>query len=83
MINGFEDFQKLGKEKDWPNQKDRGRMEETKSPADKMMFKVAPLREVEHTAPYFHDHTSYSLRHLLDPQSQVSSPIYGSPAYTD
>jgi YVTN family beta-propeller protein len=45
-------------------------------------FSVPQKLGVQGTGPYFHDHTSYSLRHLLDPQSQVSSPIYGSPAYT-
>jgi len=45
-------------------------------------FSVPQKLGVLGTAPYFHDHTSYSLRHLLDPAAQVSSPIYGSPAYT-
>lgn len=54
-------YQKLGKEKDWPSQEDQGRAEETKSPSDKMMFKVPGLREVAGTAPYFHDGSEPSL----------------------
>lgn len=33
------------------------------------------------TGPYFHDHSAHSLRALLDPQSQMFDPKYGSPAY--
>jgi len=33
------------------------------------------------TGPFFHDHCAHSLRGLLDPSSQTTSPIYGSPAF--
>lgn len=33
------------------------------------------------SGPYFHDHVAFTLRALLDPDSQSSSPIYGSPAF--
>lgn len=33
------------------------------------------------SGPYFHDHAAYSLRALLDPDTQALSPIYGSPAF--
>jgi cytochrome c peroxidase len=58
-------FQKLGKEKPWPNQSDKGRAAVTKSPSDDMMFKVMSLRNVEHTAPYFHDATGKSLEEAV------------------
>jgi cytochrome c peroxidase len=58
-------FQKLGKEKPWPSNKDKGRAEVTKSPSDEMMFKVPGLREVEHTAPYFHDGSEPSLENSI------------------
>lgn len=48
-------YQKVGAVKPWPNQKDQGRFDLTKNEADKMFFKVPSLRNVEKTAPYFHD----------------------------
>jgi cytochrome c peroxidase len=48
-------YQKAGLVKPWPNQKDQGRFEVTKNESDKMMFKVPSLRNVDKTAPYFHD----------------------------
>ena len=38
-----------------------GRFEVTGNEADKMMFKVPSLRNVEKTGPYFHDGSSDSL----------------------
>lgn len=58
-------FQKLGKEKPWPNQKDKGRSAVTHSPSDDMMFKVSSLRNVEHTAPYFHDASAKTLEEAV------------------
>lgn len=48
-------YQKLGLVAPWPEQKDQGRFEVTKSDADKMMFKVPGLRNITKTAPYYHD----------------------------
>ncbi len=48
-------FQKLGAEKQWPTATDLGRMAVTKNDADRMVFKVPSLRNVEKTGPYFHD----------------------------
>jgi cytochrome c peroxidase len=48
-------YQKAGLVKPWPNQKDQGRFDLTKVEADKMFFKVPSLRNIEKTAPYFHD----------------------------
>lgn len=58
-------FQKLGKEKPWPNQADKGRSAVTKSPSDDMMFKVSSLRNIEHTAPYFHDASAKTLEEAV------------------
>ena len=58
-------FQKLGKEKPWPNQSDKGRSTVTKSPSDDMMFKVSSLRNVERTAPYFHDASVKTLEEAI------------------
>ena len=48
-------FQKLGLAKPWANTNDPGRFAVTKQEADRMVFKVPTLRNVEKTAPYFHD----------------------------
>jgi len=48
-------FQKLGVVKPYPDNKDLGRFDVTKQEADKQFFKVPSLRNVEKTAPYFHD----------------------------
>jgi cytochrome c peroxidase len=48
-------YQKVGLVKAWPNQKDQGRFDLTKNEADRMMFKVPSLRNIEKTGPYFHD----------------------------
>ena len=52
---GGKQFQKLGAEKPWPVETDPGRFAVTQSAADRMVFKVPSLRNVEKTAPYFHD----------------------------
>ena len=48
-------FQKLGLAKPWDNANDPGRFAVTKQEADRMVFKVPTLRNVEKTAPYYHD----------------------------
>lgn len=48
-------FQKIGAVKPWPDTADPGRFKVTKSEADKFMFKVPSLRNIDKTAPYFHD----------------------------
>ena len=53
---GGRDFKKLGLVKAWPSEiKDNGRFDLTKDAADKNVFKVPSLRNVEKTGPYFHD----------------------------
>lgn len=47
-------FQKLGAVKPYVTE-DLGRYEVTKNETDKQVFKVPSLRNVEKTAPYFHD----------------------------
>jgi cytochrome c peroxidase len=48
-------YQKLGLMKPYPDQSDPGRYRVTRNEADRMVFKVPPLRNVEKTAPYFHN----------------------------
>lgn len=51
---GGQMFQKLGLVKPYDT-KDLGRYEVTKAEADKFLFKVPSLRNVQKTGPYFHD----------------------------
>lgn len=59
-------YQKAGLVHPWPNQKDLGRFEVTKQEADKMMFKVPSLRNIEKTGPYFHDGSVASLDQAVE-----------------
>ena len=52
---GGETYEPLGKENPYENQQDQGIYLITKDEDDRMYFKVAPLRNVALTAPYFHD----------------------------
>jgi len=52
---GGQMYQKAGLVEAWPNQTDLGRFDVTKSDADRMIFKVPSLRNVDKTGPYFHD----------------------------
>jgi cytochrome c peroxidase len=51
---GGNSFQKLGVAKPYHDMEDPGRYKVTKSEVDRMVFKVASLRNVEKTGPYFH-----------------------------
>jgi cytochrome c peroxidase len=48
-------FQKLGAAKPWPDNSDPGREKVTKSEADRQVFKVPSLRNIEKTGPYYHN----------------------------
>lgn len=48
-------FQKLGVAKPWDKPGDPGRFAVTSQESDRMVFKVPSLRNIEKTAPYFHD----------------------------
>jgi cytochrome c peroxidase len=52
---GGSSFQKLGQVKPYEDESDPGRAKVTKSDADKLMFKVPGLRNIEKTAPYYHN----------------------------
>ncbi len=54
-------FERVGVVEPWPNQSDTGRMMVTHASADRMMFKVPTLRNVEKTGPYFHDGSAATL----------------------
>ena len=55
ILLGGETYEPLGKKNPYENQADQGMYTLTKDESDRMFFKVAPLRNVALTAPYFHD----------------------------
>jgi cytochrome c peroxidase len=58
-------FQKIGVVKPWPDASDLGRFKVTKSEADRFMFKVPSLRNIEQTGPYFHDGKIATLKEAI------------------
>ena len=52
---GGEMFQRAGLVEPWPEQGDQGRYAVTHRRGDRLVFKVPSLRNIERTAPYFHD----------------------------
>ena len=48
-------YQRLGLVKPFPRDADTGRMQVTKDAVDQAVFKVPSLRNIDQTAPYFHD----------------------------
>lgn len=54
-------FQKVGMVTPWPDTADVGREGVTRNAADRFFFKVPSLRNIAHTAPYFHDGAVRSL----------------------
>ena len=50
----------------------------TRGPA---IFSIPTKLGVFSTGPYFHDHSIYSLRNLVDPETQMFDPVYGDVAY--
>ncbi|MFA9421832.1 MAG: cytochrome-c peroxidase, partial [Gammaproteobacteria bacterium] len=55
ILVGGETYEPLGTEHPYENQDDQGIYTLTGDESDRMFFKVAPLRNVALTAPYFHD----------------------------
>jgi cytochrome c peroxidase len=62
---GADSFQRLGAVKAYPRTDDAGRFDVTKSEADRFVFKVPSLRNIEKTGPYFHDGRVASLEDAI------------------
>jgi cytochrome c peroxidase len=75
-------FAKVGLVEPWPNQVDMGRFEVTKDARDKMYFKVPTLRNIEKTAPYFHDGSGATLEDAVKMMGQHQLGIELSPEET-
>jgi len=58
-------YQKMGLVKPYSDTKDLGRYEVTKNDADKFMFKVPTMRNIQLTAPYFHNGSEESLTEAI------------------
>jgi cytochrome c peroxidase len=64
-------FQKMGVRKPFVTaNKDLGRFEVTKDPNDRMVFKVPVLRNIELTAPYFHDGSRWTLTEVVNAMAE-------------
>ncbi|MFN7994446.1 MAG: cytochrome c peroxidase [Bryobacteraceae bacterium] len=55
MLLGGNMYQRIGVMRPYPDTSDPGRFQVTRSESDRMSFKVPSLRNVEKTAPYFHN----------------------------
>jgi cytochrome c peroxidase len=64
-------YQKLGAAKEFPDQSDPGRMKVTKAEADKMVFKVPSLRNIEKTGPYYHNGKVTSLEEATSMMAEL------------
>lgn len=65
-------YQKMGLVKPYYNTKDLGRFDVTKQESDKFMFKVAMLRNVELTYPYFHDGSAQTLEDAVKIMADIN-----------
>jgi cytochrome c peroxidase len=52
---GGQTFEAIGHIRPYPDESDLGRFEVTRTPADRMKFRVPGLRNVAKTPPYYHD----------------------------
>jgi cytochrome c peroxidase len=70
-------YQKMGLKKPYRDDKTLGRFNVTKNEADKYVFKVPVLRNVELTYPYFHDGSIWDLREavLMMADLQLGIPV--------
>ncbi len=62
---GGSNLERLGVKEPWPNQEDLGVFEVHGRPMDRMLFKAPSLRNVEKTAPYFHDASANTLEEAV------------------
>ena len=63
--NLFQRFGNVGNEQSQPDETDTGRFAITGNPRDKYVFRVASLRNVAKTAPYFHDGRAKTLEDAI------------------
>jgi len=73
-------YQRIGTVKPWPDASDPGRFKVTRSEADKFIFKVPSLRNIEKTGPYFHDGKTSTLNSAIAKMAdyQVGKTLSGT-----
>lgn len=64
-------FQKFGVVKPYKDTKTLGRYNVTKNDSDKYVFKVPTLRNIELTAPYFHDASTWDLKEAVNIMAEL------------
>jgi cytochrome c peroxidase len=64
-------YQKMGLVKPYADTKDMGRFDVTKVESDKYMFKVAQLRNIAITGPYFHDGKAVTLEEAIKTMGDI------------
>ncbi len=62
---GANSYQKIGMVNAYPNTHDLGRFAVTNKEQDRFVFKVPSLRDISHTAPYFHDGKAATLEQAV------------------
>jgi len=75
-------YQKIGVMKPYPDASDLGRYKVTKNEADKLLFKVPALRNVEKTGPYFHNGKVTDLQQAITQMAeyQTGKPLTAAQA---
>jgi len=63
-------YQRLGMVEAWPDTSDPGREKVTKSDADRMVFKVPSLRNIDRTGPYYHNGKVATLAEAVSTMAQ-------------
>lgn len=70
---GGSQYQRLGLAKPWPDTHDPGRFEVTHNEADRGVFKVPTLRNIEKTGPYYHDGSVRSLKEAIEKMGEYQT----------
>jgi cytochrome c peroxidase len=79
---GASRFQKIGAAKPWPDSSDNGRAQVTHSDADRQVFKVPSLRNIEKTGPYFHNGKIPTLQTAIQDMAEYQLGKTLTPAQT-
>lgn len=70
---GGQSFEMIGEANEYHDKTTLGRFDVTKNEEDKYMFKVPLLRNIELTAPYFHDGYTYDLKEAVQMMSHLQN----------
>jgi cytochrome c peroxidase len=76
-------YQRLGVAKPWPDATDPGRQKVTRSEADRLVFKVPSLRNIEKTGPYYHNGKVATLQEAVSKMAEYQLGKSLSPAQLD